>query len=361
MTRCEPSEQLAVAVIGVGQMGARHVSVLDRMERVRVVAVADPDATARRRALGGSPGIREFDDWRLLLETCGQDLDAVCVAVPSAMHAEVAVAAFASGMHVLVEKPIAATVEDGERMRAAAVAAGRKLMVGHVERFNPAVGKVRELVREGRIGRVYRVHATRVGPFPARIKDTGVAIDLASHDIDAMQHVLGRGLEQVYAEGGSFLHERHEDLVTCLLRFQGGAFGLLDANWLSPEKQRELVLLGEGGMIRASYLTQDVWFLESSEVPGPREWSELAVLRGDAEGSAMRFAMRKVEPLRAELEAFVECIVSDLPEPVGADDGIHALEVALAVRRSVEIGEIVKLDPPSDRRGFVERRAAGGP
>jgi predicted dehydrogenase len=244
---------------------------------------------------------------------------------------------------VLVEKPIAASLSDGRLMQAAAEAAGRKLMVGHVERFNPAVGKVKELIAEGRLGRVYRAHATRVGPFPARIRDTGVAIDLASHDIDVMQYVLGQALVQVYAEGGNFLHDNHEDLITCLLRFDGGTLGLLDANWLSPEKQRELVLLGEGGMIRASYLTQDVWFLESTEVPGPREWDELALIRGDAEGSAVRFALRKVEPLRAELEAFLDCVVDDTREPVDAEEGLNALGVALAVRESVSTGGIVRV------------------
>ena len=97
-------------------------------------------------------------------------------------------------MHVLVEKPIATTLEDGLRMAAAARAAGRKLMVGHVERFNPAVGKLAELIAEGRIGRVFRAHATRVGPLPCAIQDAGVAIDLATHDLDIMQFVLGRDI-----------------------------------------------------------------------------------------------------------------------------------------------------------------------
>jgi predicted dehydrogenase len=343
------SDSIGIAVIGVGQMGARHVAVLSRLDAVRLVAVADPDARARRRVLGGIAGVREYEDWRRLLDELRGSVDAVCVAVPSSLHAEVAVAALETGAHVLVEKPIAATLDAARQMRTASCATGKKLMIGHVERFNPAVAKVKELVAEGKLGRVYRAHATRVGPFPARIQDTGVAIDLASHDIDVMQHVMGRSLVQVYAEGGSFLHESHEDLITCLMRFDGGAFGLLDANWLSPEKQRELVLLGEGGMIRASYLTQDVWFLESSEVPGPRSWDELALIRGDAEGSAVRFALRKEEPLRAELEAFVKCLLDDTPVPIDADQGLGALEVALAVRESVATGRIVSLGVDRER------------
>jgi predicted dehydrogenase len=343
-------------VIGAGQMGARHVSVIGRVDKARLVAVADTDAESRRRALGnaGAGAVREFDDWRVMLEDYASELDAVCIATPSVLHAEVALAALGAGLNVLVEKPIATTLPDALRMRAAAIDAGKKLMVGHVERFNPAVTRVKELIEGGRIGRVYRVHATRIGPFPARIRDAGVSIDLASHDIDVMQHVLERDLEEVYAKGGNFVHETHEDLITCLLTFEGGTLGLLDANWLSPEKQRELTLLGDGGMIRASYITQDVWFMESSEVPAGQQWDELTLLRGDAEGSAVRFALRKVEPLRAELEAFASCILDDTPEPVNAHDGMRALAVALAIRESVNTSRAIRLlEMPSPQRRVV--------
>jgi len=349
-----PSGTLRVAVIGVGTMGARHVAVLQQLERTRLVAIADSDPVARGRSLAVAPGAREFADWRALLDQMGSSIDAVCVAAPSVCHAEIVIAALQVGLHVLVEKPIATTVSDALRMRAAARDAGRKLMVGHVERFNPAVARVRELVREGRVGRIFRAHATRVGPFPRRIQDTGVALDLASHDIDVMQYVLGEDLQQVFADGGTFVHERHEDLITCLLRFETGTLGLLDVNWLSPEKRRELVILGDAGMVRAEYLTQDVWFMESTEMPVTHPWEELALLRGDAEGSAMRFALRKVEPLRAELESFVDCVLNDLPEPIDAHEGVRALAVALAVRESVRSGRLIRLlEMPAPRRAGV--------
>src|SRR5690242_6714314 len=167
--------RLGIAVIGAGQMGARHVAVLDRMDHARLLAVADPDPQARRHALGRSATALEYDDWKKLIDERRDDLGAVCVIVPSVHHAEVALAALEAGLHVLVEKPIATTVADAEAMCAAAARAERKLMVGHVERFNPSVTKVKELVVDGRLGRVYRAHATRVGPFPVRIQDTGVA------------------------------------------------------------------------------------------------------------------------------------------------------------------------------------------
>jgi predicted dehydrogenase len=215
-------------------------------------------------------------------------------------------------------------------------------MVGHVERFNPAVAKLTELIAAGHIGRVHRVHATRVGPLPTRVTDAGVAIDLATHDLDIMQTVLGRDITSVYADGARLRHPAHEDLLTCLLRFgDDGPHGLLDVNWLTPEKRRELTVLGETGMLNASFLTQDVWLTESAAAP--TDWNELARIRGDADGAALRFALRRVEPLRAELEAFAACVRDDTPEPVSAADGCRTLIAALAVRESAAHQRPVRL------------------
>jgi UDP-N-acetylglucosamine 3-dehydrogenase len=324
------AEQLRVGVIGAGVMGGFHVDTWDKTDGATLVAIADPAEEPTRRRIG-SRSIDWHADWRDLLARA--DIDAVSICTPSHHHAEVGLAAIAAGKHVLVEKPIATQLEDALRMAGAASHAGVKLMVGHIERFNPAVSKMAALIAEGRIGRVFRAHATRVGPLPTRIMDAGVAIDLATHDLDIMQMVLGRDISSVYAEGTQFAHPTQEDLITCLLRFgDGGPFGLLDVNWLTPEKRRELTVIGEGGMLKASYITQDVWFTEAA---GPTNgWADLARVRGDAEGAVLRFALRKVEPLRAELEAFRDCVLNDTPEPVSAYEGCRALIAALAVRDS---------------------------
>lgn len=160
-----------------------------------------------------------------------------------------------------------------------------------------------------------------------------MAIDLATHDLDIMQHLLQRDITHVYAEGTRFAHASQEDMLSCLLRFgDDGPFGLLDANWLTPEKRRELTLIGEFGMLRACYLTQEVYFVES---PTARNrWPELARTRGDSEGSMVRFALGKAEPLRAELSAFAACVLEDTPEPVTAWEGARALAAALALQES---------------------------
>jgi predicted dehydrogenase len=334
-------------------MGAFHVRNYAQLDCARLVAVAEPDEGVRRRVLGESR-VAEYSDWRDLIEFGAAELDAVSIACPSELHATVALEALAAGLHVLVEKPIATTLPDALRMRGAAFEADRKLMVGHVERFNPAVAKLRELVADGRLGGVYRAHATRVGPLPTRIQDTGVAIDLATHDLDVMQHVLDLSIHEIYADGGRFLHSSQEDLLTCLVRFsgegegEGDTLGLLDVNWLTPEKKREIVLIGENGLLRASYITQDVWFVESPSAP--LQWDGLSMLRGDGEGAAVRFSLAKAEPLQAELEAFCRCVLDDTPEPVSAHDGVKALAAALAVRESAAVRRPVELlDIPAPR------------
>jgi predicted dehydrogenase len=339
-------DELRIGLVGAGRMGGYHVETWERVAAGRLVAIAEPDETAARARIGRRP-IDWVGDYRWLLERA--DVDAVCVCVPSVHHARIALDALAAGKHVFVEKPIATALEDGLRMAAAARQAGLKLMVGHIERFNPSVGKLAELVAEGRIGRVFRAHATRVGPLPTRIQDTGVAIDLATHDLDLMQFVLGRDITSIYAEGSRCVHPSQEDMISCLLRFgDDGPQGLLDVNWLTPEKRREMVVIGEGGMLSASYLTQDVWFTESTGAP--MGWSELARIRGDAEGAALRFALPRVEPLAAELEAFARCVLDDTPEPVSANDGCRALAAALAVRDSAAHSRpVTLLDMPANR------------
>jgi UDP-N-acetylglucosamine 3-dehydrogenase len=339
-----------IGVIGIGAMGARHVETLERLDTAELVAVADPDRNRAAAVIGRRPVAWHEDPSELLAR---DDLDAVCVATPSFSHAEIVLEALEAGLHVLVEKPIATELPDALRMAAAGIACSRKLMVGHVERFNPAVGKVRELLEQGRLGRVYRAQATRVGSLPPRIVDAGVAIDLATHDLDIMQHVLGRDITRAYAEGSRFRHGSHEDMLTCLLRFgEDGPFGVLDANWLTAEKRRELTLIGEGGMLRANYITQDVYFIEAADSASPTGWEELALVRGNAEGALVRFALHKEEPLRAELAAFCACVLEDTPEPVDAWDGARALVAALAVRDSALSGRpVTLLDMPRRPRG----------
>jgi predicted dehydrogenase len=322
---------LSIGIIGLGRMGANHFNAWTRTDGAHVVAVADADAVRLDEVLLGFPDVHRYADWTELLAR--EDLDAVCIAAPSSMHAEIALAALDAGLHVLIEKPIATTVEDALAIAERAEQVGKIVTVGHVERFNPAAQKLKTLVADGRLGKLFRVHATRVGPLPGRITDTGVTLDLATHDVDLMSWVVDREITEVTAHSAQYLHTSQEDLVQAMLTFgDDGPLGLLDVNWLTPEKRRELVLIGERGVLRASLITQDVFFVGSEGIRVG--WDALAQLRGEHEGEMIRFAIRKVEPLRAELEAFRDAILTGGPSPVSAMEGARALATVLAIRES---------------------------
>lgn len=326
------NSELRIGVIGLGRMGGAHFNVWSRMDGARVVAIAEPDAARFHEVVGPAAAeVVHHARWEDLVAR--DDLDAVSIVAPSSLHGDVAVAALDAGLHALVEKPLATTVPDAMAIAQAAARAGKILTVGHVERFNPAARKLRQLLADGALGRIFRLHATRVGPLPTRIMDAGVALDLATHDLDLMEWLTGESITEITAASSQFAHSHHEDMVHGMMRFgEDGPHGLLDVNWLTPEKRRELVVIGEEGLLRASWVTQDLFLVRSGGIAVG--WDQLARLRGDAEGEMIRFAIKKEEPLRAELEAFRDAIREGGPAPVPALAGARALANALALRES---------------------------
>jgi UDP-N-acetylglucosamine 3-dehydrogenase len=318
---------LRVAVIGVGAMGRNHARAYAEMPGVELVGVADADA-ATAQAVARRHSTRAYTDPIVLLEEARPD--AVTVAVPTMEHLPVALAVIRRGVHLLLEKPIASTVEEGRQIIAAAEQAGVRLTIGHIERFNPAVLALKAHLAAGELGRVFQIEAHREGPFPARIRDVGVVIDLAVHDLDVMRYVTGAEIVRVYAETEQRIHSTREDLLSGLVRLSDGTVGTLAINWLTPTKIRELTVTGEGGMFRVDYLTQDLYFFENATASGG-DWETLRVLRGVSEGRMIRHVVAKKEPLRAELEAFVAAASGQGPVMVTGADGLKAIELAQAV------------------------------
>jgi UDP-N-acetylglucosamine 3-dehydrogenase len=321
---------LKVAVIGVGAMGRNHSRVYSEMPGVELVGVADADLRTAQAA-GRRFGVTAYANYLQLLDE--QKPDAVTIAVPTIQHLSVATEVIQRRIHLLVEKPIAYSVIEGQEIITAAERAGICLMIGHIERFNPAVIALKAKLAQGALGRVFQIDARRQGPFPTRITDVGVIIDLAVHDLDVMRYVSGAELERVYAETAQRVHSTREDLLAGLARLSDGTIGTLAINWLTPTKIRELYVTGERGMFRVDYLTQDLYYYENATAQGP-EWDTLRVLRGVSEGQMVRYTIQKKEPLRAELDAFVAAIHGDTPVSVTGQDGLKALELAQALVQS---------------------------
>jgi UDP-N-acetylglucosamine 3-dehydrogenase len=318
---------LKVAVIGIGSMGRNHARVYWEMPEVKLVGVADANEAATA-ALAQRYSTRGYGEYRRMLDECKPD--AVTVAVPTVLHQEVALEVIRRGIHILVEKPIAFSVAEGRQIIAAAEAAGVKLMIGHIERFNPAVVALKAHMQSGELGRIFQIDAHRQGPFPARISDVGVVIDLAVHDIDIMRHLTQSDVVRLYAETEYHLRTDHEDLLTGLVRLANGTVGTLTINWLTPTKIRELMVTGERGMYRVDLLTQDLFFYENPAANGA-DWETLRVLRGVAEGRMTRFVVPKKEPLRAEQEAFLAAVRGEAAVAVPGADGLRALELAQGI------------------------------
>jgi len=314
--------RLRVGLAGLGSMGRNHLRNLVSRDDVALVAIADPSDEARAAA-AASTDAKSFADPLAML--ADEALDAVVVAAPTTLHHDIALAAIDRGVSALVEKPLATNVDEGRELVAAAERKGVLLQAGHIERFNPAVVALGERLASGALSRVFSIKTLRGGPFPARIRDVGVAVDLATHDVDIMCHLAGARPERVYAETTQHIHTTHEDLVFGLLHFPRGTVGLLDVNWLTPEKQRSITVLGDEGMFRVDYLTQSLTFTRGAADLSPTYLDGYAPTFA---GETVALPVTPAEPLRRELDAFFDSIRTGSPAAIPGSDGLWAVALA---------------------------------
>ncbi len=337
---------LRAGVIGAGNMGRNHARVYSEMDDAELVAVADPVPEALNR-VAQRHRVRTYQDYRVMLER--EQLDLVSVVVPTQYHSSTAKDVLSTGVPTLVEKPIAATVDEGAELIALSNELGVMLTVGHIERFNPAIIALRAQLEMGVLGKVYQIHVRRIGPFPARIMDVGVVVDLATHDLDILHCLTNSNITRLHAETGRKLHTAHEDMLSAVLRFENDIVGVLDINWLTPTKVREISVMGERGTFVANYLTQDLILYENDAAPQGNGWQQLSVM-GMTEGRSIHFKINKREPLREELDAFVNAVRMGEPAPVRGEDGLLALAVARKLNEAAADGGTLILD---ESHGFV--------
>lgn len=338
-----PEAPVRIGLAGLGSMGRNHLRILSSRADVRLAAVADPVAAALAAA-SEQTGAQPFAEPQAMVAEA--ELDGLVIAAPTTAHVPLALAAIERGVAVLVEKPLAATVEEGMRIVAAARAGGVPVQVGHVERFNPAVLELGRLLADGWLSSVYAIASRRAGPFPARIRDVGVTVDLATHDVDILSWIAGERPSRVYAETAQRIHADHEDLLFGLLHFPSGATGMLDVNWLTPVKRRQLVVVGEEGMFELDYLTQRLTFARATDTTNPR------LIKGYAptfEGDILELPVASSEPLAAELDAFLGVIRDGGRPVIDAEDGLWAVAVATSLLDAAATGAAVDLTELSAR------------
>jgi hypothetical protein len=300
------SASIRIGVVGVGTMGSNHARVLAGLSGVQLVGVADPDRAQRDLVTGhlGCPAVKDLDG---LLEL---GLDAVTIAAPTHLHREIALRCIERGIHVLVEKPIASTVEEGDDIIAAARRAGLTLMVGHVERFNPAVQAIKEAIRGEDI---LSIAITRVGPFPPRMSNVGVVIDLAVHDIDLIRWFTDSDIVEVQPQLSNAVAER-EDIALLQFRTASGVLAHINTNWLTPFKARNVTVATRGKYVMGDLLTRQV--------------TECFGFQADGSYSMRHLSVGHDEPLRAELIAFIDAVRDGKEPAVTGEQAVASLEIA---------------------------------
>lgn len=294
-----------VGVIGLGSMGKIHLRNYCEMPDVQVVGVVDVSQANldEARTRFGVPGYSSLD------ELLAQDLDAVSISVPTVLHHEVGMQVIARGVSLLVEKPLAATAAQGQELVDAARAKGVTLMAGHIERFNPAVQRVKELAGDDLVS----LQIERVGPFPVRIQDVGVIRDLGSHDIDLLRYISGSNFRTVSGVFSASLG-KHEDCALITGQMENGVLAHISTNWITPYRSRKIRAACKSRFIEADLMTLQVRELSpfSSEEKSysVREWPTMFR-----------------EQMREELAQFLRAVREKSPSPISGEDGLEVLKV----------------------------------
>ena len=313
--------KLKLAVIGAGFWGRNHIRVLSELPQAELVAICDINKE-RAKTLGEKYNIKFYTSSKDLYKK--EKFDAVTICVWSTELFKNAVDALNAGKHVLVEKPMASQVSEAEKMIEIAESEGLHLTVGFIERFNPAVRRLKESIKEGKIGSPVSATGKRVSKWPERIGDVGVVKDTAIHDIDLVRFIFEEDPIAVYARAGRLRHERFEDYAQVMLAFPDGKSAFLEANWLTPYKVRRLTITGSEAIMTIDYITQQIIIETSSQTLIPRyEWEE---------------------PLKLELQHFVNSVLDNDSPMVTGIDGVKALKIAEAILESAEKNRLIELD-----------------
>lgn len=325
--------ELRAGLLGVGMMGRHHARVLRELPGVDLVAIADPGGDPH--GVAGELAILPDVDAMI-----AAGIDMAVVAIPTRFHYDAAMKLAEAGVHTLVEKPIAQTVEQGREMAEVFEARGLVGAVGHIERFNPALQELRRRIATGDLGEVYQIATRRQGPFPARIADVGVVKDLGSHDVDLTAWVAQSEYASIAAQTLHKSGREYEDMVLATGRLQNGVLVSHVVNWLSPMKERVTIVTGEHGAFVADTSTGDLTFFRNGTVA--TEWEAVSAFRGVSEGDMTRFAFAKREPLRVEHEAFRDAVLGVRSDVVTMREGLRTLVVVEGAIESARTGNAIE-------------------
>ncbi|MCL2135276.1 MAG: Gfo/Idh/MocA family oxidoreductase [Candidatus Bathyarchaeota archaeon] len=313
--------KLGVAVIGTGFWGKNHARIYKELENTNLIAICDVDSE-RAKTIAKQYGVKAYTDSSDVLKD--PEIQAVSVCTWSIKLAEETLKCLNTGKHVLVEKPMATNTEQAQMLIDTAKANGLQLSVGFLSRFIPGLQQIKQAVETKKIGELVSATTKRVTQWPERIGDVGVVKDTAIHDIDVMQFISGEKPVSVYAKMGNMRHSQFEDYAQIMLAYENGKTAFIESNWLTPYKIRSLNVTGSEAIMRLDYNSQELWIENAKETVQPRSPFK--------------------EPLKTELEHFIECIIEKKTPIITGEDGYNALEIAIAAMNSSAKNTVIKLN-----------------
>jgi len=346
--------QLALGVIGCGHWGPNHVRVFSELDRSKVVACADINAARLERIAKRFPKVRVMSDYGEML--ADESIDAVVIATPTDTHAMIAREALQAGKHVLVEKPLCAHASQARELVELGQTCGRVLMVGHVFLFNNGIIKLRETIQSGELGRVQYLDAARTNLGPVR-GDVNALFDLGTHDITIFNYLMDSLPVEVSALGRCITQADVEDVCFATLKYEDGTLGHIHVSWLNPRKTRTLTVIGEQKMAHWDDVdpsdTLRLYDKGVDEPPYYDSFGEFHYLLRNADVHLP--AIRRVEPLVTQAEAFIDWVQTGTQAGPDAMDGWNVARILDAAMRSMKNGGVMC---PVDMDGTVTGRIA---
>lgn len=316
---------LQIAVVGTGNIGKHHVRILSTIPNIKIAAIAEKNPE-RLCMLVNKYHCEGYNDILPLLEH--HRLDGIIIATPTKSHYPVARQTLKRGITTFIEKPIAATLEEARDLIGIAKKNKTHIFVGHIERFNNAITKVKNLLDSGEIGNVVSLVARRIGLFPPQSPDTNVIVDLAVHDIDIFSFLLNEQPVRVHGSGGKVLLKDFEDHADIFLRYPSGKSGYIQASWITPVKIRTLSIIGTQGYIEIDYIKQSIQIIHNSLSNPLFDSFGQFILKSEP---TTKYFLNETheEPLKAELVAFIDCVRTHKEPAVAGRIGFLALKTAL--------------------------------
>jgi len=316
------AQKLKLGVIGAGNMGQHHIRVLSMLKEVDLVGIADVNPE-KGLEIASKYRVRFFENYAELLPY----VDAVCIAVPTKLHHQVGMDCLEQGIHVMMEKPIAASITEAESLVNAAAEANCILQVGHIERFNPAF---QELAKVMKTEKLLALEAQRMSPYTNRANDVSVVLDLMIHDIDLLLELAGAPVVKLTASGGRLGDSTHLDYVTAILAFANGIVATLTASKVTHRKIRRITAHCKSSLTEADFLKNEILIHRQTTANYTTDYGQV-LYRQD--GLIEKVYTSNIEPLHAELDHFVHCVRGGNQPSVGGEQALKALRLASLIEQ----------------------------